>query len=1026
MPANVMQKAFHSGEWAPSLNARVDLQKYHSAAALIRNFYVDYRGGISSRAGTQYVLKAYKGSTKVRLIPFQASPSVAYVLEFGDGYIRFHINKAPVLETAKAIAGITQANPAVVNVVAHGYSSGEWVFITGVVGMTQVNGRYFIVQPTDANHYSLQDLNGVAVNSSAYTAYSSGGTSARVYTLPSPYAAADLGTLKFAQNVNTMVICHPNYGPYILTLITATNWTINLITFGATIPAPTGQAVTSTIAAGPPNVFYSYQITAVDFNGQESAPSAAATVGNIKDQTTDLGTNSVTWTGVSGAQYYNIYRATRRYTNAVAAGATHGFIGYTRGVLFADTNIASDFSLTPPVPQNPFVGGPVASVTITAPGSYTVVPSVTFAAPSAGQTATGLVTLGVVSAVKNSNIAGTFTVGEILQPTTPTGGLAGVRIVVATIDGGGNVLTFQPMTFPGSAPGSISGVGNLTFSNPRAFSGAAGFVNVDLTWGVINIAMVSGGTGYTAAPVVTFSAGAAAGTAVLGTSSGNPTTVAYFSQRLVLAGPPLSPGQLNFSRPAAFLNFDISNPLQADDAIQATLASLQLQTVKYMIPMTSGLITLTDKQVWLVNSGGGNAVITPIDPQANPQAFVGIGDIPPIPINNNIIYVQSKGSVVRDLQFNFYTNVYAGTDISVLSNQLFYGFSMLEWAYAEEPFKVVNAVRDDGQMLALTYVKEQELIGWTHLDTQGFFNSVASVVENNEDVIYTVVQRFQAGVSVQYIEAFARRRFPYGVEDAWCVDSGLQSAGVSPSATLTPSQSAVGAGVTFLASASVFAGGDVGKVIRVGKGIATITTFNSGTSVTGTLTQAISDVIPNTTPPTPRPAIAGTWTLWTPFTSFGGLEHLNGYSVYGLADGAVVGPFTVAAGAITLAGPATKVVLGLKYRCQLQTLPLEMGEPTVQGKRKKIVGVITRCQDTLGIKIGRTFGTLVPMKDFVIGNVGTMSNQVVTGLVTGDGRTIVDPQWEALGQFCIQQDDPLPVSILGVIPEVTIENVKGT
>ncbi len=88
--------------------------------------------------------------------------------------------------------------------------------------MTQVNGRYFSVRTVpNANQFTLNDLNGTAIDSSAYTAYSSGGTVARVYTLPSPYLAVDLAGLKFAGNINTMVFCHANYVPYILTLISA-------------------------------------------------------------------------------------------------------------------------------------------------------------------------------------------------------------------------------------------------------------------------------------------------------------------------------------------------------------------------------------------------------------------------------------------------------------------------------------------------------------------------------------------------------------------------------------------------------------------------------------------------------------------------------------------------------------------------------------------------------------------------------------------------------------------------------------
>src|SRR5712671_4609700 len=102
----VIQPSFNSGEWAPALNARVDLAKYASAAALLRNFFVDYRGGASTRPGTKYILKAYGSALAVRLIPFSASFTVSYILEFGHGYIRFYSQGAPIVESSFAISAI--------------------------------------------------------------------------------------------------------------------------------------------------------------------------------------------------------------------------------------------------------------------------------------------------------------------------------------------------------------------------------------------------------------------------------------------------------------------------------------------------------------------------------------------------------------------------------------------------------------------------------------------------------------------------------------------------------------------------------------------------------------------------------------------------------------------------------------------------------------------------------------------------------------------------------------------------------
>ncbi len=70
--------------------------------------------------------------------------------------------------------------------------------------------------------------------------------------------------------------------------------------------------------------------------------------------------------------------------------------------------------------------------------------------------------------------------------------------------------------------------------------------------------------------------------------------------------------------------------------------------------------------------------------------------------------------------------------------------------------------------------------------------------------------------------------------------------------------------------------------------------------------------------------------------------------------------------------------------------------------------------------MGRSADTALPLQDLIIGNVGSMTNQLVTGFVTGDVRGYMDPLWDVPGQYLIQQILPYPASILGVIPEIEI------
>lgn len=929
----VIQTSFNSGEWAPALNARVDLTKYHSGAALLRNFFVDYRGGASTRPGTKYILRCLSSSSQVRLIPFQASFSVTYILEFGNGYIRFFTNGSPVLEPAKAITGITQANPGVITSAGHGFFNNEWVYVANVGGMTQVNGGYYIVANSAANTFQLFDTNGVALNTTAYTAYTTGGTVARVYTLASPYTSADLTQLKFAQNVTDLILCQPNYVPYKLSLITAANWTISAITFGSTLTAPTGQAVTTTLGAGTAN--YAYVITAVDTNGQESAPSAFAVLATILDIRTNPGTNTVTWLAVTGAASYNVYKAEVRITNAVPAGSQFGFVGNVSGLIFYDSNTSPDFSQGPPIVDNPFSGTGVQSVTIVTPGSYAGlgVPAVSFTGGGgAGAAATVLIQATAVAI----NAAGAnFAVFDTITTSF------GIVLQVISVNFGGVINAVTIIN-----PGSIS-TGSIP-ANPYGILSTSGLgvaATFNFTFAVVSVGMTSPGTGYGPAPTVVFSTGAAAATAVLGSpSSGNPTVPSLFQQRLVLAGPVANAQQFNMSQPGAYYNYNVSFPLQPTDAIQGSLVSGRLNTIKSLVSMPGGLLALSDQQAWLLNGGSVGSAVSPTAIVANAQAYNGASDLPPIVSNYDILYVQAKGSIVRDLAYNFYTNVYTGANISTLSSHLFFGYTLLEWCWAEEPFKIVWAVRNDGVLLSLTFQKDQEMIAWAHHDTAGAFKSIATVTETlsngSVDAVYTVVQRTINGSQAQYIERLTELYFPLGFKNSWFMDAGVNYTGA-------------------------------------------------------------------------------------PATTFYGAQHLAGKIVTGVADGIVIPPFTMTTtGQFTLAAAASIVTIGIPITGQIQTLGLDLGEPTVQGKRKKITGVTLRCQNALGLAIGRTFDTLVNMKDLVLGNVGTMTNERVTDLVTGDARTIIDPSWDVPGQYCIQQTTPYPASILGVIPEISVGDTK--
>lgn len=338
MPSFI-QPSFAKGVIAPALHGRVDTAAYAIALKTGRNAIVHPYGGVSNRPGTEFIGPVATHSYAPRLIPFSFKTTDEYVIEVGNLYARFIRDDAYVTETPVAITGATQASPGVVTAVAHGFATGNEVYISGVVGMTRLNTRRFLVGTTTANTFQLKDqVTNANVDTTGYTAYSSAGTVARIYQLTTPWATADLFSLKFTQSADVMTITHKSYQTRELTRTGHAAWTIGVPTFAPVIAAPASIIVTPTV---PGAITYDYKVTTTHFEtGEQSLAGSASTATGANPPS-----NTVSWSAAGDAGFYSVYRL---------KNGTYGFIGTTETVSFLDDNVTPDPEITPPVARDPF------------------------------------------------------------------------------------------------------------------------------------------------------------------------------------------------------------------------------------------------------------------------------------------------------------------------------------------------------------------------------------------------------------------------------------------------------------------------------------------------------------------------------------------------------------------------------------------------------------------------------------------------------------------------------------------------
>jgi hypothetical protein len=506
-----------------------------------------------------------------------------------------------------------------------------------------------------------------------------------------------------------------------------------------------------------------------------------------------------------------------------------------------------------------------------------------------------------------------------------------------------------------------------------------------------------------------------------------PGTAGYYEQRRVLGGSDDKPDTSNFSQTGSASNFSTSSPLQADDAITATLNSNKVNEIRHYVA-GNDLITLTSGAEWKINSGTDSA-FSPTTIKQKPQSYWGASHNRPIIVGGTILFAQENERIIRSLGYSLQVDGYTGNDMTTLASHIFENYSLKDWAFSRSPDPIVHCVRTDGRAAAMTFNQEQQVIAWTTWDTKGKFESVAVIRPDQvttDDAGYFVVKRRIGGQTVRYIERTHSRRFT-DVRDCFFVDSG---ASYDDPVDITDVSLADPVLVT--APAHGFSNGDQVdifdiewepeydnydneeqpdqlntrryKVAGVTTDTFTLQTLN-GAAVDGTeFTQAYVES------GTVRKAVQVISGLW----------HLAGQDVVALADGNVLQNLTIdELGQLALPRRFSRVHVGLKYISDIELLDIEAptGSGTISGKLKKISSVVVRFLKSRGLFLGPTKYKLVEMKQREDENMGDP-----TQLLTGPRKQTLTPDWSTNGRIFFRQRYPLPLTILSITPDIITED----
>jgi hypothetical protein len=378
---------------------------------------------------------------------------------------------------------------------------------------------------------------------------------------------------------------------------------------------------------------------------------------------------------------------------------------------------------------------------------------------------------------RSSHTAWTFALHE-----TIAGPLLDVNITATTLT-------------PSGTTGSI----NITASSTTGVNGGAGFtiavdkdriieINQGGTLGHAKITAVTSTT-IAVATVQTgrdFASTAASTNWSLGQFyTGNwPNTVAFYEQRLVLAGPPNNPQMLAFS-----VSGDYSNHLagaNASDAMVYTIATDQVNAIQWLNPGPS-LIVGTSGGEFIVAASSLDEALTPTNVRVTRQTSYGSYGTHSKRVGNVVLFIQRAQRKIREFVYRFDTDTFVAPDLTLLSEDITVS-GIVEFDYQQEPDTVLWSVLTGGPILGMTYLRDQEVVAWhKHIlagvsdaaKTAAKVESVAIIPGTADDgagidEVWISTLRYINGSEARHIEVITPgMEDSETLENAFFVDGGL-------------------------------------------------------------------------------------------------------------------------------------------------------------------------------------------------------------------------------------------------------------
>ena len=254
---------------------------------------------------------------------------------------------------------------------------------------------------------------------------------------------------------------------------------------------------------------------------------------------------------------------------------------------------------------------------------------------------------------------------------------------------------------------------------------------------------------------------------------GYPRAICIYQNRLCLAGTTYQPNGFWTSASA-----DLENMREStldNGAIVYEVSSAKQNPILWLQDK-KGVIAGTTGSVIRIFSQSNTSVLTAATIGSERQAEAGSADMQPALVGDSIVFVDRNSRKVRDMIYDLQSDGFVSPELTIMAEHIT-DPGLIDIAVQSRPDNVVWFIRGDGQLVSLTYNRNEGVVAWARHITDGSFESVAVIPGTGEDQVWAVANRN----SGRYIEQMQPQDWGTDPNDAWFVDSGLTYSGVATS-----------------------------------------------------------------------------------------------------------------------------------------------------------------------------------------------------------------------------------------------------